>query len=419
MEFDRYHIWHPYTSVTKPIPVFPVVSAEGVRIKLADGSELVDGMASWWSAIHGYNRKELNEALQDQISSMSHVMFGGLTHKPAIDLCRKLVEIAPEPLQTVFLADSGSVSVEVSIKMAIQYWRSKGDERRKRLLTVRNGYHGDTIGAMAVCDPVNGMHGLFSGILLEHVFVDAPQCRFSDDWDEKYIEELAEALKEHHRDLVGIIMEPVVQGAGGMRFYSPAYIKRVRELCNEYGILLIFDEIATGFGRTGKMFACEHADICPDIMTVGKALTGGNMTLAATICTEEVSHTISDNGVFMHGPTFMGNPLACRVACASLDILATGEWKSQVARIEQGLKDGLNPCVGMSAVADVRVLGAIGVVELKEPVDMQVIQPRFVEEGIWVRPFGKLVYVMPPYIMNDDDLAFLCKGIRKIVAELS
>ena len=419
LEFDRDHIWHPYTSVTHPIPVFPVVSANGVRIKLADGRELVDGMSSWWSAIHGYNRPELNAAAQEQIANMSHVMFGGLTNKPAIDLCRKLIELTPEPLQTVFLADSGSVSVEVSIKMAIQYWRSKGDQRRKRLMTVRNGYHGDTIGAMAVCDPVNGMHGLFSGILLEHVFVSAPECGFDEEWDEKYIEEFATALKEHHRELVGVIMEPVVQGAGGMRFYSPHYIKRVRELCDEYGILLIFDEIATGFGRTGKMFACEHAGIVPDIMTVGKAITGGYMTLAAAICTEEISHTICDKGVFMHGPTFMGNPLACNVASASLDILASGEWEQQVTRIEQQLKEGLNPCAQMAAVADVRVLGAIGVVELKVPVDMHVIQSRIVEEGIWIRPFGKLIYVMPPYIMNDEDLVFLCRGIRRIVAELS
>ena len=416
--FDRDHIWHPYTSVTNPIPVIPVVSADGVRIRLADGRELVEGMSSWWCAIHGYNHPRLNTAAQGQLNNMSHVMFGGITHKPAVELCRKLVDITPQPLQTVFLADSGSVAVEVSIKMAVQYWRCKGDTRRKRILTVRNGYHGDTFGAMAVCDPVNGMHSLFRGILLEHIFVSSPACGFDEEWDEHYIEEFAEALKENHQDLVGVILEPVVQGAGGMRFYSPHYLRRVSELCKEYGVLLILDEIATGFGRSGKMFACEFANVVPDIMVVGKAITGGYMTLSATICTEEVSHTICDQGVFMHGPTFMGNPLACSVACASLDILATGEWQQQVARIEKGLRAGLSPCVGMPAVADVRVLGAIGVVELNQPVDMHTLQPRIVEEGIWLRPFGKLIYAMPPYIMNDDDLAFLCQGIRRVVAEL-
>ncbi|WP_281647581.1 adenosylmethionine--8-amino-7-oxononanoate transaminase [Parendozoicomonas sp. Alg238-R29] len=419
LQFDKEHIWHPYTSVTHPIPVFPVESADGVRLTLTDGTVLVDGMASWWSAIHGYNHPQLNEAAQGQLQNMSHVMFGGLTHKPAIEASRRLVDLTPEPLQTVFLADTGSVAVEVSIKMAVQYWRSQGNEQRRQLLTVRNGYHGDTTGAMAICDPLNGMHSMFRGVLLEHVFVEAPACGFHDDWDEKYISEFHQALKDNHQALVGVILEPIVQGAGGMRFYSPVYLRRVRELCDEYGVLLILDEIATGFGRTGKMFACEHADIVPDIMAVGKGIAGGYMTMAAVICTEEVSHTICNKGVFMHGPTFMGNPLSCSVACASLDILATGEWKKQVARIEKGLLEGLQACAEMSAVADVRVLGAIGVVELKEPVDMHTLQPRIVKEGIWVRPFGKLVYVLPPYIMSDEDLAFLCAGIRTIVYELS
>ncbi|MTI15454.1 adenosylmethionine--8-amino-7-oxononanoate transaminase [Sansalvadorimonas verongulae] len=418
LQFDREHIWHPYTSVTHPISVCPVESTDGVHLTLTDGTVLVDGMASWWCAIHGYNHPALISAAQDQLQTMPHVMFGGITHKPAIELCKRLVEMTPKPLQTVFLADSGSVAVEVSIKMAVQYWRCKGNDNRRRLLTVRNGYHGDTFGAMAVCDPENGMHSLFRGVLLEHIFVGAPACGFHDAWDESYITELKQALDENHQDLVAIILEPIVQGAGGMRFYSPDYLRRVRELCDEYGVLLILDEIATGFGRTGKLFACEHADVVPDIMCVGKALTGGVMTLSATICTEEVSHTICDKGVFMHGPTFMGNPLACRVACASLDLLATGEWSGQVARIENRLQEGLQACTEMSAVANVRVLGAIGVVELKEPVDMHTLQPRLVKEGIWVRPFGKLVYVMPPYIMSDDDLAFLCAGIRNVVAEL-
>ena len=419
LQFDSQHIWHPYTSVTRPVPVFPVASAQGVRLTLSDGRELVDGMSSWWSAIHGYNHPELNAAAQLQLEHMSHVMFGGLTHKPAIALCRRLVAMTPEPLQTVFLADTGSVSVEVAIKMAVQYWRCRGDKKRKKLLTIRHGYHGDTTGAMGVCDPDNGMHSLFRGILLEHEFVNAPSGGFDEECQEDDIAEFEAALKAGCQHLVGVILEPVVQGAGGMRFYSPDYLRRVSELCREYDVLLILDEIATGFGRTGKMFACEHAGIVPDIMTVGKALTGGYMTLAATLCTEKVSQTISDHSVFMHGPTFMGNPLACSVACASLDILSTGAWQEQVAGIERGLKHGLAPCRDMAAVADVRVLGAIGVVELKQPVDMHRVQPRFVEEGIWVRPFGKLVYVMPSYIMNKHDLSFLCAGICKIVQELS
>ncbi len=418
LQFDRDHIWHPYTSVTHPTPVVPVESADGVRLKLTDGRELVEGMSSWWAALHGYNHPKLIAAAQEQLATMPHVMFGGITHKPAIELCRRLVEMTPEPLQTVFLADSGSVSVEAAIKMAVQFWHCQGENQRNSLLTIRGGYHGDTFGAMSVCDPVNGMHGLFRGQLMKHIFVERPICRFEDPWDEKYIAEFEQTLKEHHKEMVGVILEPIVQGAGGMYFYSPDYLRRVSELCKEYDVLLILDEIATGFGRTGKMFACEFADIVPDIMTVGKALTGGTMTLAATICTEHVSHTICNAGVFMHGPTFMGNPLACHVACASLDILATGEWKQQVSRIAHALEEGLAPCREMDSVADVRVLGAIGVIELKEPVDMQTLQPRIVEEGIWVRPFGKLIYAMPPFVMNNEDLAFLCKGLRTVVSEL-
>ena len=418
LNFDAKHIWHPYNSVTRRLPIFPVASASGVRLKLTDGRELVDGMSSWWSTIHGYNHPELNAAIERQTQNMAHVMFGGLTHQPAIELAKKLVAMTPDGLSTVFFADSGSVSVEVAIKMAIQYWRSLGNTRKKRLLTVRNGYHGDTLGAMAVCDPVNGMHSLFRGMLLEHVFVEAPQCRYGDAWEERHLDEFSDAIREHHEDLVAVILEPVVQGAGGMRFYSPEYLRRVRDLCREFGVLLILDEIATGFGRTGTLFACEQAGVTPDIMCLGKALTGGYMTLAATLCTDEVSHTISDNGVFMHGPTFMANPLACSVAGASLDILNRGEWQPQVKGIEVALKEELQPLADLSTVEDVRVLGAIGVVEMKEPVDMQTVQPMFVEEGIWVRPFGKLVYVMPPYIISRDDLALLGQGIRNVVRQL-
>ena len=417
LAFDATHIWHPYTSVIDRPDMFPVVGASGVHIELADGRQLLDGMASWWSAIHGYNHPRLNAAAHAQIDNMSHVMFGGLTHKPAIDVARKLIALTPEPLQTVFLADSGSVAVEVALKMAIQYWRSRGDKRRSRMLTTRGGYHGDTMGAMATCDPVNGMHGLFRGVLQQHIFAEKPACGFSDEWNESYIIDMETAIKEHHRDLVGVIIEPIVQGAGGMHFYSPHYLRRLRELCNQYDLLLILDEIATGFGRTGALFACEHAGVSPDIMCVGKALTGGYLTMAATLCTEEVSHTISANGVFMHGPTFMGNPLACSVAGASLDIIAQGGWKAQVAEISLGLQQGLEPCWNIAGVADVRVLGAIGVVEMEQPVDMKSLQPYIVEQGIWVRPFGRLIYIMPPYIMTPEQLAFLCQGIQRAVAK--
>ncbi|MCL6415965.1 adenosylmethionine--8-amino-7-oxononanoate transaminase [Aestuariirhabdus sp. Z084] len=418
MRFDAEHIWHPYTSMVNRYEQFPVVSAEGVTLTLADGRQLIDGMASWWSTIHGYNHPHLNAAIQEQASQMSHVMFGGLTHKPAIDLARRLLKMVPDALQQVFFADSGSVSVEVALKMAIQYWHSAGRPGKHRLLTVRNGYHGDTFGAMATCDPVNGMHELFTGMLPQHLFAPAPQCGYGDDWDEADISTLQQMLETHHEEIAALILEPVVQGAGGMRFYSPHYVRRARELCDQYEVLLILDEIATGFGRTGRLFACEHAGIAPDILCLGKALTGGYMTMAATLCTQQVSDTISQAGVFMHGPTFMANPLACSVANASLEILETGLWQTQVQALEQGLQLGLEPCRTLPAVADVRVLGAIGVVELIDPVNMAEIQPQFVAQGIWVRPFGKLVYVMPPYIMDAGQLDHLMSGIYKVLSSL-
>ncbi len=418
LDFDRQHIWHPYSSTVNPTPVFPVASAEGVRLTLDDGTELIDGMASWWSVIHGYNRAELNAAAHAQIDTMAHVMFGGLTHQPAIELCEKLVRMTPPGLDTVFLADSGSVAVEVASKMALQYWQARGQTEKQKLVTVRRGYHGDTTGAMALCDPVGGMHHLFSNLLPQHLFIEAPECGFDELWDEVYIAEMEQCLIDRQDEIAAVVIEPIVQGAGGMRFYSPEYLKRLWELCQRLDILLVFDEIATGFGRTGKLFAAEWAGVTPDIMCVGKALTGGYMTLAATLCSSEISETISEHGVFMHGPTFMGNPLACAVACASLDILAQGRWPAQVARIEAGLKTGLMALAELPQVADVRVLGAIGVVELTEPVDMHWIQPRFVEEGVWVRPFGKLVYVMPPYVMNDDDLGTLCTALCTVVGEI-
>jgi adenosylmethionine---8-amino-7-oxononanoate aminotransferase len=415
--YDKAHVWHPYSAIGADLPLFPVVSANGVRLRLADGRELIDGMSSWWCAIHGYNHPQMNQAIQSQLGKMAHVMFGGLTHEPAAELARKLVEITPEPLQSVFFCDSGSVSVEVAMKMAIQYWHDQEVPSKQRFLTIRKGYHGDTFGAMSVCDPETGMHSLFTDALIPQYFADAPTCFYGHPCNREEAKSMEQQLRQHHEQIAAVILEPIVQGAGGMRFYSLEYLQEVRRLCDQYGVLLILDEIATGFGRTGQLFACEHAGVAPDILCVGKALTGGYMSLAATLTTEEISQTISQGnpGLFMHGPTFMANPLACSAALASLQLLLDSPWQARVEAIADGLERGLAPCREMPQVEEVRVLGAIGVVEMKKPVEMKAVQNCFVEAGVWVRPFGKLIYLMPPFIISSTDLQTLTDAVVSVV----
>jgi adenosylmethionine-8-amino-7-oxononanoate aminotransferase len=419
VEFDKKHVWHPYTSMSDPLPSYLVESAEGVHIKLASGEKLVDGMSSWWSVLHGYNHPKLNQALIDQTQKMAHVMFGGLTHEPAINLCKKLIDITPEPLQKVFLSDSGSVSVEVAIKMSLQYWHSQGKSEKHKLLTVKNGYHGDTFAAMSVCDPINGMHQIFESVLMKSIFAPAPKNDFYQPWDESELVSLGELFETHHQEVAAFIIEPIVQGAGGMRFYHPEYLKACRALCTQYDVLFIVDEIATGLGRTGKLFGCNWANISPDIMCLGKTLTGGYMTLAATLCTDHIAETISNGeaGCFMHGPTFMANPLACAVANASLELLESGVWIQQVSYIETFLKEHLLPLNNHKNVNNARVLGGIGVVETHISVNMAHIQKRFVELGVWIRPFGKLIYIMPPFISNEVALGLLVKAISTVLDE--
>ncbi|MCF9122030.1 adenosylmethionine--8-amino-7-oxononanoate transaminase [Vibrio parahaemolyticus] len=412
LAFDRHHIWHPYTSTLTPLTCYPVASANGVHIKLEDGAELVDGMSSWWSTIHGYNHPHLNQAAHQQIDQVSHVMFGGITHQPAISLCKKLLSLAPNNLEHVFLADSGSVAVEVSLKMALQYWHAKG-ERRPKFLTLRHGYHGDTFAAMSVTDPDNSMHSLYKGFLPEHIFAQSPTCGYWDEWKPEDLADFEHKIDSHHQELAAVILEPIVQGAGGMRIYHPEFLKGVRRLCDKYDLLLIADEIATGFGRTGKLFACEHADVQPDILCVGKALTGGYMTLSATLASKHVADTVcgGDAGCFMHGPTFMGNPLACAVATASLELIEQGDWQQQTQQIEMLFSELLPKLEEYDLVKNTRWLGAIGVVETHRPVNMETIQALFVEHGVWIRPFGNLIYMMPPFISKPEDIEKLINAI--------
>ena len=414
---DRAHVWHPYASMVDPLPVQPVVRARGVRLMLADGRELIDGMSSWWAAIHGYAHPVLDEVVRSQLDSMAHVMLGGLTHEPVVQLAQLLVDITPEPLTKVFFCDSGSVAVEIALKMAVQHERARGYARRTRFLTIRSGYHGDTSGAMSVCDPVTGMHHLFSAMLARQVFAPAPPPGYDAPVEDGWVEEFELLLVNHRDKIAGVVLEPVVQGAGGMRFFAPGYLRRLRELCDAYDVLLIFDEIATGFGRTGRLFASHHAGVAPDILCLGKAMTGGYVSMAATLCTSSVADVIcsGEGGAFMHGPTFMGNPLAASVSRASIEVLLASPWQSTIDTLSQRLRQGLSPAATLSGVADVRVLGAIGVVEMRHPVDMRVIQPLLVDLGVWVRPFGRLVYLMPPYIVDEADTKTLTSAVVEAI----
>ncbi|ARC53126.1 adenosylmethionine--8-amino-7-oxononanoate transaminase [Candidatus Riesia pediculischaeffi] len=421
INFDSKHVWHPYSPINRAISSIPAVSASGTKIKLSNGNYLIDGMSSWWSAIHGYNHPILNKSIKKQLQKMSHIMFGGITHKPAISLCKKLINITSNKLECVFLADSGSVSIEIALKMAVQYWQSRGKKNKKKFVALQYGYHGDTLGAMSVCDPKNSMHSLYKGYLPKNFFTRAPYCNFHEDRNQEHILFLEKLFVDHSNHISAMIIEPIVQGAGGMRFYHPNYLKNVRKLCDQYDVLLIIDEIATGFGRTGKFFAYEYGDIFPDILCLGKALTGGYLTLAAVMTTKDIANTISEGEAkcLMHGPTFMANPLACEVANSSIDLLISGSWRKKIKKIEKQLIEELDSIRFNDLVKNVRVLGAIGVVEMKNQIDLNILQKKFVDLGVWIRPFRKIIYIIPPYIIEEKDLTKLTDAVKEVIFTIS
>lgn len=421
LQFDRDHLWHPYTSMANALPTYGVVSAEGVELQLEDGTKLIDGTSSWWACVHGYSHPKIVAAMQQQTAQLSHVMFGGITHRPAVELARLLIEMTSPRLTKVFLADSGSIAVEVAMKMALQYWQGKAKPNKQKILTVKNGYHGDTFAAMSVCDPEGGMHTMFGELVTKQLFAPAPQSRFDDDFNPKELSEIANLFEDNHQQIAALLIEPIMQGAGGMRFYHPEYLRSLRKLCDKYDVLLILDEIATGFGRTGKLFAYEHSGIEADILCLGKALTGGYISLAATICSDEVAQGVSDSpaGVFMHGPTFMANPLACSAAIASLELLKENHWQGQVRAIESQLKQELADAIDYPNVKDVRVLGSIGVLEMNATLNTAELQQQFVDLGVWIRPFSNLIYIMPPYCISSSQLSKLTHAMKTVAKQIS